>query len=88
LVRIVKAAGYSWQGITACYQNEATFRKELLLLIVLTSIAMWLSYDGVEWHELSKLAKDMGSAAVFVMMGLVLLFWATIIISHLNWSLF
>ena len=119
LVRIVKAAGYSWQGITACYQNEAAFRQELLLLIVLTPIAMWLSYDAVEfvlligsvilllvvellntaiemvvdrhgeeWHELSKLAKDMGSAAVFVMMGLVLLVWATMIISHLNWQLF
>jgi diacylglycerol kinase (ATP) len=43
---------------------------------------------GQEWHELSGLAKDMGSAAVFVMMGLCLLVWSTLIISHLNWSLF
>ncbi|MEA3404756.1 MAG: diacylglycerol kinase [Pseudomonadota bacterium] len=119
LVRIVKAAGYSWQGITACYKNEAAFRQELLLLVILTPVAMWLSYNAVEfilligsvvlllvvellntavemvvdrhgeeWHELSKLAKDMGSAAVFVMMGLVILVWVTLIISHLNWQLF
>ncbi|MGC9386430.1 MAG: diacylglycerol kinase [Hydrogenovibrio sp.] len=119
LVRIVKAAGYSWQGIKACYQNEAAFRQELLLLAVLTPIAMWLSHNAVEfilligsvilllvvellntavemvvdrhgqeWHELSGLAKDIGSAAVFVMMGLVLLVWVTLIISHLHLSLF
>lgn len=119
LVRIFKAAGYSWQGIKACYKNEAAFRQELLLLLVLTPVAMWLSNEAVEfilligsvilllvvellntaiemvvdrhgqeWHELSGLAKDMGSAAVFVMMGLCLLVWGTLILSHLHWSLF
>ena len=29
LARIVDAAGYSWQGLTAAYQHEAAFRQEL-----------------------------------------------------------
>ena len=119
LVRIVKAAGYSWYGIKACYQNEAAFRQELWLLIVLTPLAMWLSTNAVEfllligsvvlllvvelintaiemvvdrhgeqWHHLSKLAKDMGSAAVFVMMALVGLVWLTLAIARFGWQWF
>lgn len=119
LVRIFKAAGYSWQGIKQCYRTEAAFRQELLLLGVLTPLSMWLSNNAVEfilligsvilllvvellntaiemvvdrhgpeWNEHAMHAKDMGSAAVFVMMGLCVLVWATIIISHLNWTLF
>jgi len=56
--------------------------------LINTAIEMVVDRHGEEWHELSKLAKDMGSAAVFVMMGLVLLIWSTLVISHLNWSLF
>lgn len=119
LVRIFKAAGYSWQGIKQCYKSEAAFRQELMLLALLTPISMWLSSNAVEfilligsvilllvvellntaiemvvdrqgseWHELAMHAKDMGSAAVFVMMGLCLVVWVTIILSHLDWTLF
>lgn len=118
-VRIFKAAGYSWKGIKACYQNESAFRQELGLLLVLSPVAMWLSNNAVEfilligsvilllvvellntaiemvvdrhgeeWHALSGLAKDMGSAAVFVMIGLCVLVWGTLLVSYLNWNLF
>jgi len=119
IVRIFKAAGYSWKGIKACYRNESAFRQELGLLLVLSPLSLWLSSNAVEfilligsvvmllvvellntaiemvvdrqgdeWHELSGLAKDLGSAAVFVMLGLCVLVWATLIISYLNLSLF
>jgi diacylglycerol kinase (ATP) len=118
-VRVIKAAGYSWQGIKQCYKTEAAFRQELMLLAFLIPVAMWLSDNAVEfilligsvilllvvellntaiemvvdrhgeeWHELSMHAKDMGSAAVFVMMGLCLLVWVTMVLSQLEWTLF
>ena len=62
----------------------------MLLVVELlnTAIEMVVDRQGDEWHELSGLAKDLGSAAVFVMLGLCVLVWATLIISYLNLSLF
>jgi len=40
LTRIINAAGYSWLGIKAAYENEAAFRQELWLVIVLTPVAL------------------------------------------------
>nr|WP_314264785.1 diacylglycerol kinase [uncultured Moellerella sp.] len=37
---------------------------------------------GIEHHELSGRAKDIGSAAVFVSIGLALFVWATILWQH------
>lgn len=37
---------------------------------------------GPEFHELSGRAKDLGSAAVFVALGVTLFTWATIIVEH------
>lgn len=39
--RIFKAAGYSWLGFKAAYVNEAAFRQELGLAIVLTPVALY-----------------------------------------------
>ena len=38
--RIINAAGYSWAGLKAAYANEAAFRQELWLVIVLTPVAI------------------------------------------------
>ncbi|WP_204267567.1 diacylglycerol kinase, partial [Escherichia coli] len=35
-----------------------------------------------EYHELSGRAKDIGSAAVFITIGLALVIWATILWQH------
>ncbi len=40
LTRIINAAGYSWLGLKAAYLNEAAFRQELWLIIVLTPLAL------------------------------------------------
>ena len=37
---------------------------------------------GPEFHELSGRAKDLGSAAVFVALGVTLFTWAAIIVEH------
>ena len=46
--RLVKAAGYSWQGFKTTFQQEAAFRQELALLVALTPVAIWLAQSGVE----------------------------------------
>ncbi|MBT8134666.1 MAG: diacylglycerol kinase [Gammaproteobacteria bacterium] len=38
--RIINAAGYSWAGMKAAYTNEAAFRQELWLVIVLSPVAI------------------------------------------------
>jgi diacylglycerol kinase (ATP) len=93
--RVVRAAGYSLLGLKAALKNEAAFRQELVLFVVLAPLGTWLGRDGIERamligslmlvlivellnsavealvnrigterHELSGMAKDMGSAAV------------------------
>ncbi len=48
LTRIIKAAGYSWQGLKAAFKNEAAFRQELLLAAILVPLAIWLATDAVQ----------------------------------------
>jgi diacylglycerol kinase (ATP) len=93
--RIVRATGYSWQGLRTAFASESAFRQEAAAAVVLLPIAFWLgrswpevallagsvllvmivellnsaveaAIDRVsfEQHELSKRAKDFGSAAV------------------------
>ncbi|CAM3154196.1 diacylglycerol kinase [Vibrio rarus] len=104
--RIVKATGYSIQGLKAAFKHEAAFRQELLLAVMLIPIACILDVSqtqrmlmimslfivliaelinsaveavvdriGSEIHELAGRAKDIGSAAVFVALALVLYIW-------------
>ena len=42
LTRIIKAGGYSWLGFKAAYKNEAAFRQELWLAILLMPVALYL----------------------------------------------
>ncbi len=107
LTRIIKAAGYSARGFRAAWLNEAAFRQELLLCLLLLPLALWLGRTAVEWalllgslllvlvaellnsaveaitdrvgvehHELSGRAKDMGSAAVFIALLNLVVVWA------------
>jgi len=48
LARIIDAAGYSWQGFTAAWKNEAAFREELMLCIILVPAAFWLGQSGTD----------------------------------------
>jgi diacylglycerol kinase (ATP) len=97
LDRVVRAAGYSLQGLRGAYIGESAFRQECWLAIVLLPSALWLGQGWVETallagsvmlvlivellnssieavvdrvsfelHALSKRAKDIASAAVFL----------------------
>jgi diacylglycerol kinase (ATP) len=48
LKRLFNAAGYSINGLKAAWRNEAAFREELLLIVVLTPIAFWLGTDMIQ----------------------------------------
>ena len=40
--RIWSATGYSIQGLKAAWANEAAFRQEVFIVILLTPAAFWL----------------------------------------------
>ncbi|MDE1189989.1 MAG: diacylglycerol kinase [Pantoea sp.] len=47
ILRIVKAAGYSWQGLRAAWQHEAAFRQEAIAALVAIVVACWLDVDAI-----------------------------------------
>ncbi|CZF80529.1 MULTISPECIES: diacylglycerol kinase [Grimontia] len=111
LKRVLYATGYSFQGLRAAWNNEAAFRQELVLLIVMTTLSFFLPVTkveqllmvaslfivvivelinsaieavvdriGPERHELSGRAKDIGSAAVFISLLLVVITWGSFLL--------
>jgi diacylglycerol kinase (ATP) len=107
--RIVNATFFSLAGLRAAWQQEAAFRQEVMLAVVLIPTGVWLGRTaveralligscllvlvvellnsgieaivdrvGLEPHRLSGQAKDLGSAAVFVSLTLVLVVWGLI----------
>jgi len=46
--RLVKACGYSWQGLTFAWRNETAFQQESVALLVMLPLALWLPETRVE----------------------------------------
>ncbi|MCW8335427.1 diacylglycerol kinase [Vibrio paucivorans] len=46
--RLKNATRYSCQGLKAAFKNEAAFREEILLSVVLIPLAFWLDVSQVE----------------------------------------
>ena len=46
--RILRASKFSAQGLTQAWKNEAAFRQELLLVVVLLPVAVWLGQTALE----------------------------------------
>ncbi len=113
--RIIKAGGYSAQGLKAGWENEAAIRQELTLLIVSLPVIIFVDITmiekilmlgvgvlviitellnsaveavvdrvGIEHHELSGRAKDMGSAAVMISLIFAGITWF-LILSNRYW---
>jgi len=113
LRRVVNATRFSIAGLIAAWRNEAAFRQECALALVLVPVAFWLGRSaverslligscalvlivellnsaieavvdriGTERHDLSGRAKDLGSAAVFVSLVLVVIVWALVAYSR------
>jgi diacylglycerol kinase (ATP) len=97
LDRIVRALGYSMDGLRLAFRGESAFRQEFCAAVILLPAAFWLGRtwvdvavlagsvmmvlvvellnSGIEavvdrvsydLHDLSKRAKDLASAAVFL----------------------
>ncbi len=47
-LRIIKAFGYSLSGLKAAWLNEAAFRQEAVLCIILIPLAFLLGNNGLE----------------------------------------
>ena len=113
LVRLFRAFGNSYQGFAGAFREEAAFRQELALAVVVVPLGLWLGETGVEkallvapmllilivellnsaieaaidrigfeHHQLSGLAKDIGSAAVFLSILLLVVVWVLVLSDH------
>ena len=47
-IRLLRAFGNSWKGFVGAYREEAAFRQELALCVVLFPLGLWLGQNGVE----------------------------------------
>ena len=105
--RVVRAIGYSIDGLKTAYRGESAFRQEFWGAVVLVPGAFWLGRNWMEvgvlcatvvlvlivellnlgieaaidrvsfeLHDLSKRAKDLASAAVFLSLLLCSGVWA------------
>ena len=95
--RVVRATGYSIEGLATAYRGESAFRQETWLAVLMLPLSFWLGRNWIEvallagsvmlvlvvellnsgiesaidrvsfeMHDLSKRAKDLASAAVFL----------------------
>jgi diacylglycerol kinase (ATP) len=110
LTRLVRAFGNSLKGFAGAFREEAAFRQELGLALVVIPLGLWLGRNGIERvllvtpmflvlivellnsaieatvdriglerHQLSGLAKDIGSAAVFLSLLLLAVIWILVL---------
>jgi diacylglycerol kinase (ATP) len=49
LRRLLDATAYSAKGIGACWRNEAAFRQEVLLLVVLLPLSPFVARSVEQW---------------------------------------
>ena len=69
LTRIVRAFGYSWQGFRYAWREEAAFRQEFCLAVVVVPAGLYLGRSGVErallvWPMLQILLVELLNSAV------------------------
>ena len=48
LLRFIKAAEYSWQGVKVTYRFEEAFRQEVWLTAILAPVAIFIANNGIE----------------------------------------
>jgi len=113
LLRIWRACGASWRGLKGAFREEAAFRQELAVALVVIPLGLWLGRTGVERallvapmllvlivelvnsaieatvdriglerHALAGLAKDIGSAAVFMSFVLLGVVWLVVLLGR------
>ena len=109
--RLLLAFVNSWKGFKGAFREEAAFRQEIALAVVLIPLGIWLGRTGIERallvgavlivlivellntgietvvdriglerHELSGLAKDVGSTAVLISFALLGVIWGFVLL--------
>ena len=63
--RLINATGYSVAGLKAAWRNEAAFRQEVLLTLVMSPIALWIG-DTMQQRALL-----IGSLLLVIMIELI-----------------
>jgi diacylglycerol kinase (ATP) len=48
LTRMFRAFGASMQGLSGAFREEAAFRQELVLALVVIPLGLWLGRNGIE----------------------------------------
>ncbi|MBM5812451.1 MAG: diacylglycerol kinase [Gammaproteobacteria bacterium] len=48
LARLARAFGSTWRGLAAAWRDEAAFRQECGLAVVVVPLGLWLGADGIE----------------------------------------
>ncbi|MDU8925321.1 diacylglycerol kinase [Pasteurellaceae bacterium LIM206] len=48
LTHLIKSTNYSMQGLKSAFKNEAAFRHEVALGVILVPLALWLANSKVE----------------------------------------
>jgi diacylglycerol kinase (ATP) len=113
LLRVLRALWASANGLMGAFREEAAFRQELALAVLVIPLALWLGHSGVERalliapmllilivellnsaieatvdrigferHQLAGLAKDIGSAAVFMSFVLLITVWLLVLLGR------
>jgi diacylglycerol kinase (ATP) len=113
ITRILRAIAASVNGLTGAFREEAAFRQELALAVIVIPVGLWLGRNGVERalliapmllvlivellnsaieatvdrigferHALAGLAKDIGSAAVFMSLLLLTAMWLLVLLGR------
>ena len=113
LVRVMRALGASVHGLVGAFREEAAFRQELAMAVLVIPLGLWLGHNGVERalliapmlltlivellnsaieatvdrigferHKLAGLAKDIGSAAVFMSFVLLTTVWLLVLLGR------
>lgn len=111
LTRIVKAFGYTCDGLKNAFREDIAFRQEVYMAAVMVPLAVILAPNhlslvlmiasvflvmivellntgieaaidriGPEFHPLSKKAKDVGSAAVFLALVNMAVVWLLVLL--------
>jgi diacylglycerol kinase (ATP) len=113
VTRVLRALVASVNGLIGAFREEAAFRQELAVSVIVIPLGLWAGHNGVERalliapvllilivellnsaieatvdriglerHVLAGLAKDIGSAAVFMSFVLLVAMWLLVLLGR------
>jgi diacylglycerol kinase (ATP) len=113
ITRLLRAFVASARGLTGAFREEAAFRQELAIAVLVIPLGLWVGHSGLERalliapmllilivelvnsaieatvdrisferHALAGLAKDIGSAAVFMSFVLLVAVWLLVLLGR------